>query len=336
MPQASSLESYYLLTEGTTSNRHLQQELPDYTSPPLPIALELTPELYRDDKVVQESRRLDASKKCSIDGNRCQIPFPPNSQKFSSPSRVGVLFYNGGLVDPRGYSPLAAILNERYGMPVVIPIFANDLAFVFGVCDSGRLDYAKAEFPDVEKWVLAGHSFGGVAAAVDMWNRYNNTNDESAAGLVMLAADVQMGLDCGDTDFSKSNLPMAQVLASNDGILNQTRTNQNRINNSNATHFVEMYGANHASFGAYDSSKRFELFGQVDGEELIPSVIAWDHVSAAIANVAARSGVALPTRKEPMPATSTSGGVGIRTGFYSSSLPFWSIMVYFGCFFFNH
>jgi len=158
MTQASRLESYNLLTG--RKYRHLS-ELPDYTSPPLPVALELTPEPYRDDKIVEEIRDLDATGNCSMDGNRCQIPFSVDSDKFDEPSRVGVIFYNGAFVDPRGYSPLATIINERYGMPVVIPIFSNDLALGFGKCDSNRLDYAKAEFPHVEKWILAGHSLGG-------------------------------------------------------------------------------------------------------------------------------------------------------------------------------
>lgn len=150
------LESFFLFSGGP---RHLQ-ELPDYTSPPNEGALAATPELYQSDEVVQASRDLDAAGNCTFDGNRCQIPFPVDSDKFGE-SKVGVVFYNGGLVDPRGYSPIAALLNDRYGLPVVMPIFAGDLAFVFGTCDSGRLDFAKAEFPEIEKWVLAGHSFGG-------------------------------------------------------------------------------------------------------------------------------------------------------------------------------
>ena len=141
--------------------RNLQFQIPDYTSPPLPEALILVPEEYQDDEVMDEAHDLAAAGNCTIDGNRCHIPFPA-SDKYED-SRVGVVFYNGGLVDPRGYAPIAKRLNALYGIPVVMPIFANDLAFTFGVCDSGRLDFAKAEFPAVKKWILAGHSFGGKA-----------------------------------------------------------------------------------------------------------------------------------------------------------------------------
>lgn len=133
----------------------------------------------------------------------------------------------------------------------------------------------------------------------DMWVRWN-AMDEAAAGLVLLGSDVQQGFACGDTDFSASGLPMAQVLGSNDGVLNQTTAALNAVYNSNATFDLEIFGANHASFGGYDDSERFDLLGQVDGEALIPDTVVWDLVAAAIANVAARTGVPLPKPKEVM------------------------------------
>jgi len=167
----------------------------------------------------------------------------------------------------------------------------------------------------------------GVAAMVDMWNHWNNTNDESVAGLVLLAADIQ-AVGCGDIDFSDSNLPMAQILASNDGVLNKTRTDQNRFRNSNATFFMDIYGANHASFGAYNDSKRFDLLGQVDGEQLIPSEVVWDLTAAAIANVASRS-VPLPIPKKPTDSEFylSSNGPALT---YSSPLAFLSTILYIG------
>jgi Alpha/beta hydrolase family len=286
--RAALLETFIFLT----GQRHLQ-ELPDYTSPPLPIALEATPELYRDDAVMDEARDVAAAGNCTVDGNRCHIPFPVSSDMFPEPSKVGLVFYNGGLVDPRGYSVISAIVAERYGIPTVMPIFANDIAFTMGGCDSGRLDLAKAEFPEVEKWVLAGHSFGGVAAAANLWQRLED-GDEDAAGLVMLAADVQPAVGCGE--FSNASVPMASLIGSMDGVVNMTRWQENTVYMSPETFFMDVYGASHASFGAYDSSERGEILGQTDGEPLVPSSIVWDLAAATIAHVAARTGVPMPEK----------------------------------------
>ena len=293
MPKFGILESLLLLSGG---DRHLQ-ELPDYTSPPLPIALEVTPESFRSDDVIDSIRDKAASGNCTTDvGSRCHIPFPAPEDMFESDSEVGVVFYPGGLVDPRGYSVIADLLATRYGLPTVITVFDNDLAFTFGTCDSGRLDMAKAEFPNVKKWVLAGHSFGGIGASTDMWVRWNN-GDDSAAGLAMLAADIRPDLGCGIIDFSNTSLPMASVIGSVDGVLNSTRWQENTVYLSNETQMVEIYGGPHGHFGAYDDSARFDILGQTDGEALIPSSIAWDLITAAIVSVASRTGVPLPVAK---------------------------------------
>jgi hypothetical protein len=64
---------------------------------------------------------------------------------------------------------LAALVRDRYGIPVVVTIFHRNLAVDFGsaVCGTSRLAMAKAEFPNVDKWILAEHSLGGLAAVTD-------------------------------------------------------------------------------------------------------------------------------------------------------------------------
>jgi hypothetical protein len=283
-----------LLEEG---GRDLQPQIPpDYTSPPLSDALDATPEEYRGDGAIDAARAVAAAGNCTADGNRCHIPFAPPAGLFEEGGKVGVIFYGGGFVDPRGYSPLALTLADRYGLPVVVPIFNQDLAFTFGVCDSGRLDLAQAEFEDVEKWVLAGHSFGGTAAMSDMWTRYNSATDAPvAAGLAMIASDIQ-NVGCGDVDFSSTNIPMASISASLDLILNATRSEINKRFLSNATQFLDIYGGNHGQFGSYDDSERTPILGQVDGDALIPPQVQWELTTASIYHVASRTGVELPQR----------------------------------------
>lgn len=286
--------------------------MPDYTSPPLSIALDVTPDAYRSDDVIDSIRAAAAAGKCTATENRCHIPFPAPESDFDGDAKVGVVFYGGGLVDPRGYSVIADLLATRYGLPTVVPVFVGDIAFSFGVCDTGRLDLAKAEFPNVEKWVLAGHSFGGIAAMADMWERRmtntagDNDADDSAAGLVMLAADVQ-DVGCGAPDYSKVDIPMAAVTGSVDAIVNTTRWEINKVLLSNATQLIEVYGGNHGQFGAYDDSGRLDALEQVDGQALVTPEVQWDLIVASIASVAARTGVAMPVRNA---ATNTNSGGG--------------------------
>ena len=294
MSKFGILETLLLLSGG--EHRELQ-ELPDYTSPPLPIALDVTPEAYRSDDVIDAMRALAGTGNCTATENRCHIPFPTPEDLYDGDSQVGVVLYPGGLVDPRGYSVIANLLTTRYGLPTVIPVFNSDLAFTFGTCDSGRLDLAKAEFPQVVKWVLAGHSFGGIGASSDMWSRLNE-GDESAAGLAMLAADIRPDIGCGIIDFSDVDLPMASVTGSVDGVLNFTRWEENTVYLSNATQMLDIFGGPHGQFGAYDDSERFAILGQTDGEALIPASIQWDLIAASIASVASRTGVPMPFRKE--------------------------------------
>lgn len=191
-------------------------------------------------------------------------------------------------------------------MTVVIPVFDRDLAFVFGKCRSGRLELAQAAFPDIDKWLLVGHSFGGVAAMTDVWveitqmdNDSNNSND--IAGLVMLASDVQPLLCPGSfIDFSAAtntttDLPMAAVTASEDQILNTTRWEENKqYLSSTTTTFVVIEGGNHGQFGDYNDTLRTPLLGQVDGEATISKYTQWDLTVDAIMNVAYQSGLDLP------------------------------------------
>jgi hypothetical protein len=276
--------------------RHLQT-LPDYTSPPLEEAISYTPLEFRDDAAVDAARDLAAAGNCTVaNPTACQMLFPPAQGAIDSgTAKVGVLFYGGALVDPRGYSPIAAKLSQEYGFAVSIPIFANDLAF--SGCDSGRIPLAAAAFPDIEKWVLAGHSFGGIAAQADLWSLMNDslTFPSSIAGLVLVASYIRQDLGCGDIDFSGTSMPAASIMASLDGIINQeTATEERKWLPTNTTFDLNIFGGNHGYFGTYDYSERSTLLPQFDGSAIITRAVQQDLTMGAIANVAARSSVGLP------------------------------------------
>jgi hypothetical protein len=234
--------------------RSLQGIPIEFVSPPLQPGIDLTPAEF-------------------VPGTDNIIVFPV------SQSTIGVIIYGGGLIDPRAYSPLAHTLATRYHLPTVIPVFPQNLAFTFGTCDTGSVDLAKASLPQVENWIVVGHSFGGIGAMVDVWSRTasssNSTDSSSIGGLVMIAADVQQDLGCGAIDFSESNLPIVSLTASNDEILNITRWNENKsLLPINSTLFLDIPGGNHNTFGYYDASERTTVLNQTDG----PATTSYDAV----------------------------------------------------------
>ena len=285
----------HLLTEsGEISNNHNTnripivsrnlQTLPDYTSPPTEAALDATPSYYRSDDVINNARVAATANLCTTldDPSACQILFPPSSDfdSSSSPS-LGVIFYGGALVDPRSYSPLAKDLADGYGLAVSVPIFPNDVAFVG--CTSDKWELAGRAFPTVEKWIMVGHSMGGIGVGSEVWtalsstattgdNGNDNGNDngddngdnmsDMIGGMVLLGSYLRQDVGCGAIDFNNIDLPAAAISASLDGVVNMDRfAIGNELLSDEHTFKMNILGANHGGFGSYDYSGRKTILG---------------------------------------------------------------------------
>lgn len=305
----------FLLVDGSANDKFLldktrrlqQPALPDYTSPPTDFALACTPEAYRSDKIIDKGRDAAANNTCFEDPNVCQIPFVP---PISSP-RIGVVFHNGALVDPRAYSPICKQLAERYGIAVALQIYKDDLPFALDSCNTNRTQLASLVFPTVEKWTLAGHSMGGIAAMADAWS----SQDSTIGGLALLGSYVRQDVGCGEIDFFRTKFPMASVNASLDLVINQTNFVMSQsLLSENDTFYMEVMGGNHQQFGSYDNSERQALLGQVDGNASIPETIRLDLSIAAIAHVASRIGIPFPEMNQEVEQSATSKGGRRITG----------------------
>lgn len=159
---------------------------------------------------------------------------------------VGIVLYAGARVEPEAYAPLAARLGEA-GYLVRVPRFPLN----FAVFDSDRAATEITAHPEVDHWVMAGHSLGGVMAT-----RFAAA-DERIDGLVLLAAFPEASIDLRSSD-----LDVLVVTASEDGLVDLSAIQESLSRLPADTSVVDIQGGNHAQFGWYGSQAR-------DGEPTI-------------------------------------------------------------------
>lgn len=146
----------------------------------------------------------------------------------------GFIFYPGGKVEARAYTPLMRQLSERGILCVLMKMPCN-----LAVLDINAADDILGQFPKVEAWYIGGHSLGGSMAA-----SYAADNHEELRGLVMLAA-------YSTQDLRESGLQVVSLYGSNDGILNQEKYAEYRTNLPADAAEIIIEGGNHAGFGSY-------------------------------------------------------------------------------------
>jgi len=101
------------------------------------------------------------------------LVFQPSTQ-----TDRGLIYYPGGLVEPEAYAVTAQDIADA-GYLVVIPKMPLNLAFT-SINSANKI---RADYPEIESWVIGGHSLGGAMAA-----EYAKNNVDSLDGLIMLAS----------------------------------------------------------------------------------------------------------------------------------------------------
>ena len=149
----------------------------------------------------------------------------------SGESTVGLVFIPGAKVDAEAYEAKLAGLVAEDGMTVVITRPWLNLAFF----DPRPLSTFTDAAPDVDTWLVGGHSLGGVRAC---------QLAPDADGLVLFASY------CAN-DLSGSGLPALSISGSEDGLSTPEKIQDARGMLPADAEFVEIPGASHASFGDY-------------------------------------------------------------------------------------
>ena len=149
-------------------------------------------------------------------------------------AETAVIFYPGGRVDPGAYGQLLQMISDR-GIPVIVARMPLNLAILHG---SAASDIVK-EHPEVDHWILAGHSLGGYMAS-----GWVAKHKGGADGLILLAAYPTREID----------VPVLSIYGSADGVLNRDKYEKGmKMIPALEEHVIE--GGNHCQFGDYGFQK---------------------------------------------------------------------------------
>ncbi len=170
---------------------------------------------------------------------------------------VGFIFYPGGRVDYRAYSPVLRMIAEQGYFVALVPVPLN-LAF-FDINVAARV---QAQYPDISHWVVGGHSLGGVAASV-----YAKDHLDELDGLVFFASYP------ADDSLKNTDLNVFSIYGTRD-MAGMEKFDETKSLLPTQTHYVVIDGGNHAQFGSYG-------FQPGDNEATISPEEQWTQISTA-------------------------------------------------------
>lgn len=203
-----------------------------------------TLEVSRDDRVVVESG----------DGYIVMRPAGERGQ-------TAVLYFPGARVDPHAYlHPFADVAAAGATIVVAKPLM-NMALF-----DPRSIEDFAPAAPGVTRWILAGHSLGGVKACM-------LAGDSRVAGLVLFASY------CA-SDISRLELNTVVVLGSEDGLIDIEAVDAAASLLPPSARTITIAGANHASFGTYGPQPG-------DGAATVDATLMRDQTSEILAGVLA-------------------------------------------------
>jgi hypothetical protein len=180
-------------------------------------------------------------------------------------TKTGLVFYPGALVDPRAYVPLLRPLAEDgFTVEIVKPPYG--IAFLA----AGAPDGIISAHPQVSRWVVGGHSLGGVVAS-----SYASAGRRGVDGLLLWASYPNASIA------AVAGLAVTSVSAGNDGLATPAKIESSRSRLPPTTRFVVVEGAVHSDFGDYGTQRG-------DGVATIPRPEAQRQIEAATVSLLRR------------------------------------------------
>lgn len=154
----------------------------------------------------------------------------------SGEATIGLVFYPGGHVDARSYTPYARDVAAQ-GYLVVVPVMPLSLA----VLRPNAADDAIKAHPNITTWVIGGHSLGGAMAA-----QYAAGHPDAVKGIVFLAAYPPSG-----NDLRRTGIRALTEVGTLDSVVNRANLAAGRALLPADAVYLDLKGGNHAQFGDY-------------------------------------------------------------------------------------
>lgn len=147
---------------------------------------------------------------------------------------IGIIFYPGGKVEDVAYAPLMQALAKAGFTAVIVK-----MPFNLAVLNPNGADAVMETLPEINHWIIGGHSLGGAMAS-----DYMAGHEEKVEGLVLMGA-------YPNEDLALSNHSVISLYGSNDQVLNRQAFEAAKEKMPSATTLYEITGGNHSSFGNY-------------------------------------------------------------------------------------
>ncbi|MBD5784844.1 alpha/beta hydrolase [Cellulosimicrobium terreum] len=156
---------------------------------------------------------------------------------------TAVFFQPGAKVEARAYAAVLRPLAEA-GHTVVIAKQPLGIAFLA----TGAFDDARAAHPEAERWVVGGHSLGGVVASSEADDADPGTSGDDGAPVVGLL--LHASYPAGDVSTTLTAAVLS-VSGSEDGLSTPEKIDASRADLPADATFTEVRGAVHAYFADY-------------------------------------------------------------------------------------
>lgn len=155
-------------------------------------------------------------------------------------AETGLIFYPGGLVEPTAYAPILHQIADEGVLVVIVPMPLN-----LAIFNTGAANSVIDQYPQISRWILAGHSLGGASAAI-----FAEKNPTKIDAIAFWDSYPPASANLSNTDIS-----VLSIFGTTNNYPNTENFDEKRYLLPDDAIFIAIEGANHAQFGDYGPQK---------------------------------------------------------------------------------